>query len=291
MTGHGLARAEGKELAVEVEIRTVNHRFVAVQMKLPGELGSLEPEIEASIRKRLHRGAVAVSAQVLRRGSALAEATVHLEQARAVVAGLRRLARELKLSGEISLTDVAAAPGVLGGGSKGTDSDGRVCGLALRAVNDALDRVIAAREREGAALARELRARIASMSARVDELEARAPQAVAEHHERLRRRLAEILEGTRASLREEDLAREVALLAERSDVAEEIARLRAHLEEAEALLHRAEPVGRRLDFLIQEVQREVNTLGSKSTDTAMTRAALDLKADVDRVREQSANLE
>ncbi len=291
MTGFGGARAASGGLVVEAEVRSVNHRFLTVQLRLPTELSGGEPTLEPLVRKALQRGSVSVALTVRREGEGAAAAVVDLEQARAVAAGLRRIAKDLRLEGDVTLAEIAAAPGVIGLGRAPAKPDERVARLAESAVSEALAELVVAREREGRVLAADLRSRLAAMRASMAEIEERTPAAVAEHLERLRRRLSELLEGSGASLREDDLAREVALLADRSDVTEEMTRLRAHLDETESLLRRAEPVGRRLDFLVQEMLREVNTTGSKSSDSEITRRVIDLKTEIERIREQVANLE
>ncbi|HKE00796.1 MAG TPA: YicC/YloC family endoribonuclease [Planctomycetota bacterium] len=290
MTGYAIARETRGGLGVEVEVRSVNHRSLAIQVRLPSELAGQEPGFEERVRDKLHRGSVSLAARVLRSGSIASEAVIDVGQARAVADALRRLARELRLPGEVTIAQVASAPGVLGAQRNGS-ADPRLGGLAEKAHRRALDALLVEREREGAALARDLRDRLGRMRERLAEIEERTPRVLVEHRDRLRRRLDELVAGTSAVLREEDLAREVALLAERSDVAEEIARLRVHLDEAASLLGKREPVGRRLEFLAQELHREVNTIGSKSSDLAITQAVLGLKAEVDRIREQVANLE
>lgn len=291
MTGFGVARRALKGLVIDVEARTVNHRFLQVKARLPGDLASLESDLEAAVRDRLRRGAVSLTVQVSRRSDDAPAAAINLQHARAVAAGLRKLARELKLPGEIRLQDVASAPGVLGAQADSLAGEPAVREATVAAAGEAIDRVTGMREREGAALAAELRGHVGAMRESVDRIERRAPTFVAEYRDRLRGRLEDLLAGTRATVREEDLAREIALLAERSDVAEETARLRTHFDEAAQLLARREPVGRRLEFLVQEMLREINTIGSKCYDPEVTREVIDLKTSVERVREQVANLE
>jgi uncharacterized protein (TIGR00255 family) len=291
MTGFGSARVEGKGYAVEVEARSVNHRFVACSLRVPAELGLAEPELEERIRKHVHRGSVSLTVQLRRLAAPPPTAVVDVEQARAVLGALRQLSKDLDLPATITLDQVARAPGVLVSRSASNGPDPALQSLAFRALETAMAELVATREREGRALANDLRERIATIRSAAAELEARAPRAVAEYFARMKKRVEELLSEARGSLGGNDLAREMALLAERTDIAEEIARLRAHLEELDALLGKREPVGRRVDFLVQEMLREVNTTGSKSADAEITKIVIELKAEIERIREQGANLE
>jgi uncharacterized protein (TIGR00255 family) len=291
MTGFGSAHLEGKGFAVEVEARSVNHRFVAFNLRMPMELGLAEPEVEERIRKQIQRGSVTLTVQLRRLAAPPPTAVVDVAQARAVLAALRKLSKDLKLPAKITFDQVARAPGVLVSRAASNAPDPAIQALALRGVDQAMSQLVASRKREGRALAADLRARIAMMREAAARLEARAPRAVVEVFARMRKRVEELLGEHRGALANGDLAREMALLAERTDIAEEIARLRTHLDELDSLLSRGEPVGRRVDFLVQELLREVNTTGSKSNDAEITKIVIDLKAEVERIREQGANLE
>lgn len=291
MTGFGEARAEGKGFVVEVEIRSVNHRFLATHLRVPPDLALREHEVEERVRRALQRGSVTVAVQLRRLAGAAPGAVVDLEQARAVLADLRRLAKDLKLPGKITLEHVVRAPGIFVPRAGSAVPDPALQALALQAIERALAQLEDSREREGRSLAIDLRARVAAMRAAAAGIALRAPKAVEESVARMHRRVEELLGGERAALRPDDVAREIALLAERTDVAEELARLETHLVEVDALLGRREPVGRRLEFLVQECLREVNTIGSKSSDAEITKAVLDLKGEIERIREQAANLE
>lgn len=291
MTGQGLAHRENKQFRMDIELRSVNHRFLAIQVRVPNDFSASEAEIEDRIRKKLHRGSVAVNINIKKLGAPAASAVVDIEQARAVAAGLRTLAKELKLAGKISIESVAAAPGVLLTNRSTAIPDGAARELLFDALDESLDLLAAARAREGNSLTIDLRARSARLRAGASAIEDRVPVAMAEYHNRLKKRVEDLLGEYKNTLKEGDLARELAILAEKSDIAEEIARLRAHIDELDVLLTKGEPVGRRIDFLLQEMGREVNTTGSKSIDTEITRIVMDLKAELERIREQAANLE
>lgn len=291
MTGHGAAQRQNAQFAIDVEIRSVNHRFLSLQIKLPGDFAAAEPDIEEIVRKRLHRGSVTVTVVVKRKGAAASLAVVDLEQAQAVTDAMRSLAKKLKLKGSVTLEMVAAAPGVLSTPRNAAVMDAASRELLRSAVSEALDGLCAERQREGEALAADLRDRVGALQTGTAAVEARVPRAMAEYRLRLKKRVEDLMAEYSSSLKEGDLAREIAILAERSDVAEEVSRLRAHIAELQSLLGRREPVGRRIDFLLQEMGREVNTTGSKSIDAEITNHVMNLKAELERIREQAANLE
>ncbi|MFN0207865.1 MAG: YicC/YloC family endoribonuclease [Planctomycetota bacterium] len=291
MTGQGIAHRQNKQFSIDVELRSVNNRFLTIQVRVPNDFSASEAEIEDHVRKKLHRGSVAVNVNIKKLGAPGASAVVDVEQARAVAAGLRSLAKELKLEGKISIESVASAPGVLltnRASAPPGDADRK---LLLDALDEALEHLAAARAREGKSLTIDLRARSARLRSGASAIEERVPAAMAEYHQRLKKRVEDLLGEYKNILKDGDLARELALLAEKSDIAEEIARLRAHVDELDVLLTKCEPVGRRIDFLLQEMGREVNTTGSKSIDTEITRIVMDLKAELERIREQAANIE
>lgn len=291
MTGFGRGRRETNKILIEIEVRSVNHRFLTLQFRIPADFSILESELEERARRRVQRGSLSVNITIRRSGAQPAAAVVDLEQARAVAAGLRALAKELKLSPKISVETIAAAPGVLLNNRTAGPPDDELKNLLIEAFDEALSDLVATREREGESLANDLRGRVDLLRRGADTIETLAPKSVAQYYERLKKRVEELLGEQRTAVKDTDLARELALLAEKSDVAEEVARLRTHVEELDGLLQKREPVGRRIDFLLQEMGREVNTTGSKSLDTDITRIVMDLKAELERIREQSANFE
>lgn len=291
MTGFGAARIVRRGLVVDAEARSVNHRFVAVNARIPAESGLTDAEIEDRVRRSVHRGSVTLSVSVRREARPPSGPILDEAQARAAAAALRKLARDLGLAGDITLDLVARAPGVFVARTNHEAPDPGVRAAALQAVERALTALAAARAREGRALVAELRSRVKEMRRAAAAIEARLPRAVAESFARMRARVGELLRDHRGGVSDESLTREIAVLAERTDVAEELTRLRTHLDELDDLLSKDEPVGRRVEFLVQELLREVNTTGSKSGDLEITRLVLDLKATIERVREQAANLE
>ena len=288
MTGFGAAEAAAGGLSARAEVRSVNHRHLQVKLRLPPEASHLEPEVEALVRRKLSRGAVSVVVHLAREGG-VATARIDEEAARAYAERLEALARRLGLGDGPDLEDLLLLPGVVAGREDG-EADPRVATLVTRAVRGALAELVRMREREGEALRRDLARHAAAVGRLVARIEKRMPAVVRGHQRALRRRVAELLGGN-SGLEPRDLAREIALLADRLDVSEELARLEAHLDQLERLLEKGGTVGRKLDFLTQEFFREANTVGSKCSDARVAHAVVDLKTCVERLREQVQNVE
>lgn len=291
MTGAGTASVDTALGRIEAEARSVNHRFLKVSTHLSSALSSLESEIENRVRARVERGHVTVSVRFTRSSAASAAAfRLDTTVAQAAAARLRELAAATGLEGGVTLRDVLLVPGVVADVGA-SDVPQAVIGAALDAADRALASHRASRAEEGLHLAQECRAILARVAANAARMRARAPELPSLYRDRLAARLAALLEGSGVAPDPAQLAREVATFADRCDVAEELARLDAHLAHAAALLATDGAVGRKLDFLIQEFHREINTLGSKSPDPEMTVLVLDVKADVERLREQVQNFE
>jgi uncharacterized protein (TIGR00255 family) len=288
MTGFGSASVAHGGRTLRAEARAVNHRFLQLKLRLPGEHGFLEPEIEKRVRARVERGSLSISVNSSGSGG-LRVPHVDFEAAARYREQLERLARESGLSAQIELSFLAGLPGVLGGDVDAgeLEKEGRV---VLEVVDLAIDALEEMRRREGQAMARDLLRSSAAIADLASRIKQRMPQSVAEHLAALKLRVAELLEG-RPAPSDADLARELALMADRSDVSEELARLESHIEQLAVLLARDGPVGRQLDFLVQEFLREANTIGSKCSDAAMAHMVVELKTWIERLREQVQNIE
>jgi len=288
MTGFGAAGARESTFQLRAEVRAVNHKFLQLKIRLPSELAFLEPEVEELVRTRLDRGSVALNVSASG-GASLSPIALDVAAARRYKALLVKLARELDLKAEVALEDIARMPGVLS-----TQSDTRALQRGRRAllkvVAAALDALDEMREREGKALARDLAKHGAAIARITARIETRMPLVVQTHHANLQRRVEELL-GSRGSVQPQDLAREVALLADKLDVSEEIARLHSHLGQLDALCAKTTPVGRQLEFLVQEFLREANTVGSKCNDATVAHDVVELKTTIERLREQVQNVE
>src|SRR6058998_866648 len=283
MTGFGRAEASGESIAVTVEARSVNHRHLDVALRLPRPLAALELDARRLVQSRLERGRVDVNVQLTPLGGAAMQ-RVQVDGALA-----RALAIELGLDGAPNLAWVLEQPGVVRLEEPEPVEPAVPWPLLAEALGRALDELVARRTAEGDRLAEALRTLHAELTTTVELIAARAPATTARRGERLRERLRALLAET--TVDESRLVTEAAIWADKSDVTEELARLRAHLAEFTLLLDKGGPVGRPLDFLIQELNREVNTVASKGDDLEMSQAALTAKGVLEKIREQVQNLE
>lgn len=288
MTGHGLGSAERDGAQVEVELRSVNHRYLDLKLRTGGLEPAVEERIAGAIRARLSRGAV--TATLRTRGGASARGiAVDVEVGERAFAELSRLASAIG-AGSPSLELVCAQPGVVTP-AEPARGDEALAACAENAAIRAADNLVTMRETEGKALADDLTARAERMRERVERLEERAaanPKAAAT---RLEARIEELLGSATVDADPARIAQEVAILADRIDVTEELVRARAHLDQVREALAETGPVGRRLDFLAQELGRELNTAASKAQSAEISGAVVDLKAELEKLREQVQNVE
>jgi uncharacterized protein (TIGR00255 family) len=287
MTGFGEAEGAFGGGRLAIEVRTVNHRHLAVQCRLPADLQRFETEVRHRLRAYVERGHASVTVRWTELPERSTSVTVNVERARAVRAALERLRESLGIEGDVDLAFVARQPDVL---VYGSEEEPELEGdPLLLLIEQAAQQVVGAREREGADLAADLTSRILLMEDRLQVIEARAPERLTAERDRLRQAVTDLLNGRQ--LDESRLAQEIALLAERMDITEEIVRLRSHFASFRAGLAASGAVGRRLAFLGQEMLREVNTIGSKANDAAMAEAVIDLKSELEKIREQVENIE
>jgi uncharacterized protein (TIGR00255 family) len=287
MTGYGAAEGAAGNRRLRIEIRTVNHRFFNPQVKLPPDLAGIEADVRERLRQLLDRGHVTVSARWIESPDVERPIEVDVAQAKRVVAAMRQLKKKLKLKGDVDLAFVARQPDVLvfKNGDDAPVAWDTVKPLVERAASD----VEAMRTREGRALAEELLSRLDSLEVSAAQVEARAPARLATELERLKRSVAELAAGVRVD--EQRLALEVALLADRVDITEELVRFRTHVAACRAALKTDGAIGKQLGFLGQELLREINTMGSKANDAVITHAVIAMKGDLEKFREQLENLE
>ncbi|MBZ4376290.1 YicC/YloC family endoribonuclease [Corallococcus sp. AS-1-6] len=288
MTGFGSGRARVGDEEVSVEARSLNHKFCEVKVRLPRELSALEPALVKQVKDRLARGSVEI---LVRRQAATVSGnvpTVDVALAREYARAFREVAEALGQSVEIAWSQVSNQPGVIRLEEKGVDVES-----ATQATQTALQQALAAletmRNTEGESIHADLDARMKLIEGWSQEVARLAPRAVSDYQQRLTERVAELARGV--AVDPQRLAQEVALFAERTDIAEEVTRLATHLEQFRLLMASPEPVGRRMDFLVQEMHREVNTTGSKSQHAEISARVVSMKAEVERIREQVQNVE
>ncbi len=287
MTGFG--SAEGNVLGgrLSIEIRSVNHRYYNPQLKLPFELGGVEGPLRERLRQLLERGHVTVSARWIEAPQRDGAVAVDLTRARQLVAAAKELKKRLKLKGDVDLAFVARQPEVLTPHQDGvaTAQWSEVEPIAERAVQE----LLGMRAREGAALATELGGRLGSLETGARTIEQRAPERLTAELARLKKAVAELAAGVQVD--EQRLAVEVALMADRVDITEELVRLRTHLAACREAIASDGAVGKQLGFLAQELLREVNTIGSKANDAGITQTVIAMKGELEKFREQLDNLE
>lgn len=289
MTGYGRSSFVGDDFSVSVDLKTVNNRFLDVHLRLSSEVTSLESLVKRRINNRLSRGRVDVSVTFER------TTQVQYELNRPLIAGyvnaLRLIQKEFDLPGEPDINIVARLPGALQPGRDGLDE--RMVAGVERAVDQAVDELEKMREQEGATLRAEMRERLDRIESLVPVIEASAGSLVEVYRSRLHRKIGELINrgGQTIEVDPGRLAQEVAYLADRSDVSEEMVRLRSHISQFREALDSTADTGKMLDFLLQELNREANTTLSKSTDLPIKEAALAIKAEVEKLREQVQNVE
>jgi uncharacterized protein (TIGR00255 family) len=287
MTGFGAGRGAVNGEEVDVEIRSVNHKYCEVKARMPRELAPLEHEVVRAVKERLARGGVDVAVRRTAAGSLVAP-RVDVGLAESYARAFAEVQARLGLPGQVTLADVISAEGVVRLDERTVDLE--IVGEALRrALSQALTQLLTMRGREGEALARDLSARLEELERLAGRVAALAPEAVEQYRARLSERIAELTRGLPVDPAR--LAQEVAVFADRTDVAEELTRLRSHVGQVRALLGASDPSGRKLDFLVQEMHREANTIGSKSQHGEIAGLVVALKAEIERMREQVQNVE
>lgn len=284
MTGYAVAARELACGVLNVELRAVNHRYLDIQFRLPDDLRALEARLRELLAARLNRGKI--ECRVTFSAAAGAQQLPELNEAllRQLTALEARVRGVFPDAANLGVSDILRWPGMLGSDSLPLEELQAACGELLKQV---LDEFTATRAREGAKLTAMLLERASAMEQRVAEVAPRMPQVLAAFQEKLSARLKEAMAGGD----EERIRQEVALFANRIDVDEELTRLNTHIAEVRRILERGGAAGKRLDFLMQELNREANTLGSKSVDIAVTRVAMELKLLIEQMREQIQNIE
>ncbi len=288
MTGYGSARLDSGAWRWTAEIRSVNHRFLELRINLPRDLARYEAELRKLVQGEAQRGKVDVNLNVSGRAQSAVQIQVNLPLARAYVAAWRQLQRELGVPGEVDLGMLVERSDLVSVSETPRDSeeDARalreVLGRALRAWNQE-------RAREGRALQRDMHQRVVRLATLQRQIAACVRKLKPVLRERLRRRVAALLDDR--ALDEQRLLQEVVLIAERSDVNEELVRLQAHLAACRTLLREKGPVGKRLEFLLQELHREFNTIASKSSDLTVTQLTIEARSEIEKLKEQVQNVE
>jgi uncharacterized protein (TIGR00255 family) len=300
MTGFGDARLVDPKWTIEVEVRTVNNRHLKLTCKISEPYGALEPELEHLVRDRLRRGAVQISLRVERPRHAedyklnTVALMSYRDQLRTLSAGAavcQQSEHERKHTAEIDLGPLLALPGVVEE-VRSTAGDPHDDWPAIaEVVTAALEKLQSARAREGEAMARELETLGRSVEGELARIAERGPLVVQAYQKRLTERIAALVADQGVTIDPKDLVREIAIMADRSDISEEIVRLRAHMVQYHETLCETEGAGRKLEFVLQEAGREINTIGSKASDVEISRNVVEIKGILEKIRELAQNVE
>ena len=288
MTGYGRSQDTVDGLSVVVEIKSVNHRFYEYSSRLPRGYGFLDDKLKTYLQQRISRGKVDVYVQIHTLETAGSEVVVDHGLAESYLTALRELAQRYDLREDVSATVLSRYPDILTVRQAELDEDA-VWAAVQQVADGALTRFIAMREIEGARMREDVLSRADTIRQAVAVVEQRSPETVREHMEKVENRMRELLAGVPVD--EARLLNEAAVYADKVAVAEETVRLRSHLDQLEQLLDSGEAIGRKLDFLVQEINRETNTIGSKCSDLDLTRIVVDIKAEIEKIREQIQNIE
>lgn len=288
MTGFGRSEKVLSGRDITVEIRSLNHRYYEFSARLPRNMGYLEEKLKSALGERIFRGKTEVSVTVVNIEESDSVIEVNLNTAEGYLSALRKANEKLGLTDDITLSRLSKFPDIFTVYKASADEDEIWNDVRLTA-EEALNSFIAMRETEGSRIKNDFTGRINYIEELVEIIEERSPQVNENYRERLYAKLKEILEDK--NIDESRILTETALFADKTAVDEETVRLRSHIDQFRSLLELDEPVGRKLDFLIQEFNREVNTIGSKAQDAEITKIVVELKSEIEKVREQVQNVE
>ena len=288
MTGYGRAKEQRDGRTITVELRAVNHRYLDCTVKAPRQYGFLDDAVKKAAAARIARGKVEIFVGVeIEEGGDVA-ITVNHQLAKRYLDALHELSETYGLRDDVTVTTLAKMPDVLG--SERIEQDAEAMTRDVLAVfQQACDGFDQMRAKEGEKLAEDVRSRCAAIERMVGEVETRSPERVKEYREKLLARMQEVLADT--SIDETRILTEAAIYADKTALDEETVRLRSHLHQMDGMLGETQPIGRKLDFLVQEMNREANTIGSKANDVALARIVVDIKGEIEKIREQIQNIE
>ena len=290
MTGFGEARRQEQDLTVAVEVRTINSRYFKLNIRSTEGFSSLDSQIENLIRKYIKRGTVQVQLR-LERDRAADEIQINAQVLESYRRQLDKLTDTWPRSEPVRVDALLLLPGVVEDNAAGRLDVSKDWPLVEATMSEALENLMQMRRDEGTAMAVDLKTQTQTIAERLSKIEERAPYVVDDYRQRLTERVSKLLGELDVKVEPADLIREVSLFAERSDIAEETVRLRSHLEQFSQLLTTDGSSGRKLEFLVQEMGRETNTIGSKSNDIKITRDVIEVKSSLERIREQIQNVE
>jgi len=288
MTGYGGAKGVSGKLEISIEVKSVNNRYLDSNIKMPRVFNSLEESFKTIVHGAISRGKVDVFISIDSSKADDIEIRINKPLVEAYVNALRTIAWENELSSDIRVADLTRFPDILQAEKKEIDADklgADISGILQTALNDFNEM----RKREGEKLGRDLSERLDEIERLTSMVEEISPRSVEEYKKKLETRINEILQST--NIEEARILTEVAIFADRTAINEEIVRLRSHIAQLRQMLSSNEPVGRKIDFIVQEFNREANTIGSKGNDAEMSKVIVDLKSEIEKIREQAQNIE
>ena len=288
MTGYGRGHAVNGRYDITVEVKSVNHRYFEFTSRLPKAYLFLEDRLKHTLKDVCSRGKVEASVSIQLLDGGESEITLNLETTRGYLTALREAAAELDLMDDLRLSDLISFPDIFTVHKTEIDPD-EMWAMVEPVAREAVDAFVKMRETEGAQLKIDLQNRLRTIAGSLQEIEERAPKLKDEYYSRLYQKIAEVLADQ--NIDESRLITEAAIFADKVAIDEETVRLRSHLAQFNDLLESDEPVGRKLDFLVQELNREANTIGSKCQDVSISRRVIDIKSEIEKIREQIQNLE
>ncbi|GAB6271107.1 MAG: YicC family protein [Smithellaceae bacterium] len=288
MTGYGRVEALCDGRNIVVEAKSVNHRFLEIALRTPAALYPLEMEYKKKIGERFKRGRLDVSIRLEGEGAEPSRVNLNLEVARNTFDVLTRLKNELNLQEPVSLQNLIGFRDIFSPPAE-TQLDAGVLNAVENTLHEALSMLVHMRQDEGIALFSDMQMRLRAIQDIMEAIRLRAPQVVLEYQKRLAERTKDLMAGLEIDAAR--LAQEVAIMADRCDITEEIVRMQSHISQFEALLQSEEAEGRKIDFLLQEMNREINTIGSKSSDVDIARQVIEVKSELGKLREQAQNIE
>ena len=288
MTGYGRETAQSSQWKVTVEMKSVNNRFLDVVVKMPKQYNPLEDNVKKEISAVLHRGHVEAYITVEEVGESKQNIVADTDLAIAYCNAVKEIAAATGISNQINISDIASYYGVLTAQKEESDLD-ELWFTMSDAVKGSLHQLYEMRVAEGAILAKDLRSRLDRLADMKEEIAVRSPLVVLDYREKLAGRIQEVLK--EVEIDQDKLLNEVAFFADKADIAEELTRLGSHFEQFQANLLKDEPVGRKLDFILQEINREINTIGSKANDAQISHLVIEAKGELEKIREQVQNFE
>ena len=290
MTGFGRCEAEINGREITVEVKSVNHRYFEFSCRTPRGYGFLDDKLKSYVNSRVSRGKIDMFVTIGANDEAPSEVTVNHQLVSGYINAMKEISDTYGVENDVTVVSLSRFPDVFTV-HKPAEEEEQITNDVLSVAKTALDSFIAMREAEGEKMKTDILSRANTILSIVGEIEERSPQTVAEYEERLLERIKQTLEDYEVEIDEQRVLTEVAVFSDKVAVAEETVRLRSHFEQLNKFLEYDEPVGRKIDFIIQEMNREANTIGSKVQDAVLAHKVVDIKSEIEKIREQVQNIE